>query len=138
MYIIIVGGGQIGVRLSQLAIEAGHNVVLVEEDESRARRALTELNAQILHAAIDEDAVLEEAKVGRADALVATSEDDRTNLMAVALAKAAGVERLIAVVNNPRHLEIFERLEVSTLPDPHRVIAGHLFEFLDRTESGER
>ncbi|MDX1665177.1 MAG: NAD-binding protein [Candidatus Promineifilaceae bacterium] len=137
MYIIIVGAGPLGVRLGQLAIDDGHNVVLIEENESRARRGLTELNAQILRADIDEEGILEEAKIGRADALIATSEDDRTNLMAVALAKVAGLERLIAVVNNPSNREVFARLEVATLPDPHRVIAERLFHFLQRPETDE-
>ena len=130
MYIIIVGAGPIGAALAELALDEQHNVVLIEPEEARARKVLRQYDVQVFHADVSEEGILEEANVRRADALIATSEDDKTNLMAVALAREHGVETLISTVNTRGHEAVFERLGVTILKDPRTVVAEHLFGFL--------
>ena len=130
MYIIIVGAGPIGTGLAELAIEEGHNVVVIEATEERARAALQRYDLQVFHADIGDRAVLDEVNIGRADALIATTEDDRINLMAVALGREQKVERLISTVNVEGHEPLFEMLEATILEKPQRVIAEHLYGFL--------
>ena len=130
MYIIIVGAGAIGTGLAELAIEEGHNVVVVESAEERARAALHRYDLQVFHADIGDQAILDEVDIGRADALIATTEDDKTNLMAVSLGREKGVGRLISTVNVAGHERLFEALGVTILDSPQRVIAEHLYGFL--------
>ena len=37
MYIIIMGGGRVGLNLANLLIEDGHDITLIESDESLSR-----------------------------------------------------------------------------------------------------
>lgn len=130
MYIIIVGAGPIGTGLAGLAIEEGHNVVVIEAVEERARAALQRYDLQVFHADIGDKAVLDEVDMGRADAVIATTEDDKINLMAVSLAKEQGVDSLISTVNVEGHEPLFETLGATVLDSPQRVIAEHLYGFL--------
>ena len=130
MYIIIVGAGPIGAAVAELALEEQHNVVLIEADERRAQQVLREYDVQVFHADIAEKGIMDEANVRRADALIATSEDDKVNLMAVALARESGVKTLISTVNTEGHEAVFENMDVVILKDPRSVIAEHLFGFL--------
>ena len=130
MYIIIVGAGPIGTGLAELALEEQHNVVIVEANEARARKALQQYDLQVLHADIAERGIMDEANAGRADALIATTEDDKVNLMAVSLAREYGIKTLISTVNTEGHEVLFERVGVNILNDPHMVVAEHLYGFL--------
>lgn len=130
MYIIIVGAGPIGIGLAELALNERHNVVVIEGDEERARVILQKYDLQVFNLDIADKGVLDEVNVKRADALIATTEDDKVNLMAMALGCEAGVERLITTVNVEGHEPLFERLGATILESPQRVVAEHLFGFL--------
>lgn len=127
MYLIIVGAGPVGTSLVEMTVKDGHNVVLIEANEERAKQASERFDARVLYANISEGGILGEAGADKADALVATTSDDSANLMAMFLGKDAGIATLIAVVNDPRHQQMFERLGVHVLVDPEVIVARHLY-----------
>lgn len=96
MYLIIVGGGPEGASLINLALEKGHEVVLIESDEERARSVIQNHDLTVLNGDIADDQILEEAGVSQADVLIATTTDDSVNLMAMVLGKEYGVEGCVA------------------------------------------
>ena len=49
MYIIIVGAGDIGTPLIDIATQSGNEVVVIERDETRANRAADEFDCLVLH-----------------------------------------------------------------------------------------
>lgn len=132
MYLIIIGAGEIGTHLTELALEAKHDVVVIEIDPERAERTARNHDARVLNADIADESVLDEAEAKRADALVATTSDDSTNLMAVVLARDYGIKQVVSVVNHNSHRRLFERLGVQVLLDPERLIAQHLLNLTRR------
>lgn len=130
MYLIIVGAGPIGTGLAQLALEEQNNVVIIEADEQRAQKVLRNYDVQVLHADIAEAGILDEANARRADALIATTEDDKTNLMAISLGREYGIKQLISTVNTAGHEALFEEVGATILQHPRMVIAEHLYGFL--------
>lgn len=127
MYLIIVGAGPVGASLVEMSVRDGHNVVLIEANAERAKQASEQFDARVVHASISEGGILEEAGASKADALVATTSDDSANLMTMFLGKDAGIKTLVAVVNDPRHQQMFERLGVHVLVDPEVIVARHLY-----------
>jgi len=127
MYLIIVGAGAVGSSLVQLALKDGHDVALIERDEDRAKRAAACYDCMVLHADIAQGGIMEEAQAERAQALIATTDDDSDNLMAAFLGVEHGVQTLISVVNDERHQGLFQRLGVHVLLDPEQIIAEHLY-----------
>lgn len=130
MYLIIVGAGEVGTSLVELALKAGHDVVVIEADKERAERVAGSLDALVLNAAITENGIMEEAGADRADALIATTSDDSTNLMAMFLGQEYRIRRLTSVVNQAHHRRLFERLQVHVLVDPEVIVARNLLDMV--------
>jgi len=127
MYLIIIGSGPLGDSMVELALNDGHDVALIEEDEIRSQRSARRHDCLVLQANVAQGGILEEAKAERANAIIATTEDDSTNLMAMFLGLEHDIETLVSVVNDPGHVNLFKRLDVHILLDPEEIIAKYLY-----------
>ncbi|MDP9024481.1 MAG: NAD-binding protein [Candidatus Eremiobacteraeota bacterium] len=122
MFILIVGGGKVGSYLTRALINQGHEVVVVEKVDKKAKALDTLIDRQVTVVGDGCDPfVLEAAGVARADVVVADTGDDEDNLVVVLLTKKKSQARCIARVNNPRNKEIFLSLDVA---DPVTVISS--------------
>ncbi|MDY7013235.1 MAG: NAD-binding protein [Cyanobacteriota bacterium] len=136
MYLIVVGAGKVAASLIEIARDRGYRVALIEKNGDRAREILQKHDVEVYHADIARGGILEEAGVKRADAIVATTGDDSTNLMAMVLGKEYGVETLIAMVDESQHQAMFEHLGVRVLAKPEKIVANALLDFLEPGEDG--
>ncbi len=134
MRMILVGAGMIGSTLAQLASDLGHEVTLIEQRKDRAEIASKDLDCRVLHADAAVGGIFDEAGIARAEALVATTGDDAINMMSVMLAREAEVQHRISIVNDRRHLQMFESLGARVLVDPEVLIAKHLIGLLLQPE----
>ena len=122
MFILIVGGGKVGSYLTRALINQGHEVVVVEKVEKKAKALESLIDRQVTVVGDGCDPlVLEAAGVNRADVVVADTGDDEDNLVVVLLTKKKSQARCIARVNNPRNKEIFSSLDPD---DPVTVISS--------------
>lgn len=128
MYLVIVGAGPVGNSLIELSLEAGYDVAMVEPDARRAEHCADRHDVRVLAMDVAEDELIAESDLERADALIATTTDDSTNLMAVFLGREAGVRTLASTVNHDSHVQLFRRLGVRVLADPERLVAQHLLD----------
>lgn len=110
MYLIVVGAGGIGSAIIDLAVRDRHNVAVIERDPKRAEAIIRRYDVLVFNADAASADVLREAGAERADALIATTHDDATNLMVIAAAGDLGVPTIVSVVNNPEHTDLFRRL----------------------------
>jgi len=127
MYIVIVGAGDIGTPLLEIATQGGNEVVAVERDEGRADRAATNYDCLVINDDATVVNTLEDAGVDRADALISTTDQDATNIMVCLLAQELEVPNIVSVVHNPEHMGLFERIGVNTMQNPQRLIAEYLY-----------
>jgi len=119
--IIIIGGGNVGLAVAQ-QLEARAERVrarVIEKNRSIAERAADALERTIvLHGdGLDMD-LLEEASVTRADAVLAVTDDDKTNLLAAVRAKAAGCPLAISLVNDPTLTSLMGPLDIDAFINP--------------------
>jgi len=129
MMIVVIGAGTVGVSLVQRALAAGHNdLVVVEPDQALADACAEQFDARVLAMDVGDEGFVRETRLERAEALIATTDDDATNLMAMMLGQEAGVETLTSTVNGATHLALFKRLGVRILADPERLVAQHLLD----------
>jgi len=117
MYIIIVGGGNVGYGLAlELQQMPDHEVTIVELSGGRANQLRAELGEMVVHGDGSEIAFLERVGAGRADLLIACTADDGANLVTTQVAKHwFNVTRTIARVNDPRNEQLFLRLGVDSI-----------------------
>ena len=122
MFILIVGGGKVGSYLSRALVNQGHEIVVVEKDERKAKMLERLIDRQVTVVGDGCDPlVLEGAGVARADVVVADTGDDEDNLVVVLLSKKKSKARCIARVNNPANKLIFDSLDTE---DPVTVISS--------------
>jgi trk system potassium uptake protein TrkA len=128
MYIVIVGAGGIGRRLTELALKDGnHNVIVIDKDQARCEEIARKYDAVAINADATQEETLEESEVKKADVLVATTNDDATNLMVVSLAKNKGVKHLVSVVNQEESKPMYIEKAVKMVKSPNLVMAEHLY-----------
>jgi len=122
MFVLIVGGGKVGSYLTRALVGQGHEVVIVEKSDRKARmlEQLLEQNVTVVGDGCD-PLVLEQAGLKRADVVIADTGDDEDNLVVCLITKKNSSSRCIARVNNMRNKMIFESLDPE---DPVTVVSS--------------
>ena len=127
LYIVIVGGGNIGYYLSKALLNQGHEVLIIERDVRKCERLEDELGSCCMRGDGCETAVLSEAGLNRADVLIATASQDEDNLVSCQVAKHRfKVPRTIALVNNPINDKIFKKLGIDATISVTNTILEHV------------
>ena len=123
MYIIIVGGGNIGYYLAKTLVSARHEVLLMEKDRTRYRTISEELGEVVMQGDGCEVAQQNQAGFGRADAVVAATGSDDDNLVVCQMAKMEhNVPRTISRVNDPRNEALFHKLGIDATVSSTKII----------------
>ena len=132
MYIVIVGGGDVGLSLTRLLQEHGHEVVLVEKDPARYGKLSDELGEAVIMGDGADLGTLLDMGANRADVLAAVTGTDQDNLVICQLAKLIYlIPRTIAVVNDPRNEELFSSLGVDATVSSTGIVASLIEEKID-------
>jgi len=100
MKIVIVGAGEVGYYLAKRLISEGNDVVIIEMDTERYRRASESLDAIVIQGSGSSVKILAAAEVGSADVLIAVSALDEVNILACMIAKEMGARKCVARVRN--------------------------------------
>ena len=119
--LVIVGGGNIGLAVAQAMEKRGTRTrtKVIERDRTRAERAADALERTIVLFGDGLDAsLLNEAGISRADAVLAVTDDDKTNMLAAVRAKAAGCPFAITLVNDPTLLPLMDPLGIDAYINP--------------------
>ena len=132
MYLIVVGAGDIGTPLVDLATAGGNEVVVIERDEERAERASRQYDCLVINDDATSKETLQDAGAERADALISTTDQDATNIMVCLLAQELSVPNIVSVVHNPEHMNVFEQIGVNTMQNPQSLIAEYLYRAVSR------
>lgn len=119
--IVLIGGGNVGLMVAQ-ELESRANRVrakMIERNRACAIRAAESLERTIVLNGDGLDAaLLDEANVSRADAVLCVTDDDKVNLLAAVRAKAAGARVTIALINDPTLVPMLEPLGVDAHINP--------------------
>lgn len=119
--VVVVGCGNVGLAVAR-ALETGSErvrVKVIERNRARAEIAADQLERTIvLHGdGLDPD-LLAEAGVARSDALLAVTDDDKTNLLAAVRAKSLGCGMAIVLVNDPSLVPLMVPLGIDAHINP--------------------
>lgn len=107
MRVAIAGAGNVGRSIAAELLHNGHEVLLIDK-EPRAIKAASVPQAEWLLADACELSSLEEAALERCNVVIASTGDDKANLVVSLLAKTEfGVPRVVARVNHPKNEWLF-------------------------------
>jgi trk system potassium uptake protein len=112
-YAIIIGGGRVGYHLTRSLINNDYEVLLIEKEPSVFRPLSADLGDVMMQGDGCDPLTLKAAGIERADLVIAATGDDPANLVICQLAQHCfNRPRIISVVNNPHHEDLFEKLGV--------------------------
>jgi len=111
MYVIIVGCGRVGSELAKLLSTEGHNVVVIDKEQSSIERLGGAFNGLTLTGNGFDLALLKQAGVEKADAFCAVTNGDNTNLICAQVAKRIfKVPKVFARIYDPQRAHIYTAL----------------------------
>jgi trk system potassium uptake protein TrkA len=127
MYIVVVGGGEVGYHLSKILLNEGHEVLILEQNAARCERLTEELGAVVYRGDGCEASTLDAVGTGRADLLVAVTDGDEDNLVSCQVAKHIfNLPRTVARITNPSNETIFTILGVDATVSSTNLILAHI------------
>lgn len=108
MRVAIAGAGNVGQHAATSLHEAGHEVLLIEQNQGVVDRATLASGIEWYVGDACEVSSLREAGLDKCEVLVAATGDDEDNLVVSLLAKQEfGIPRVIARVNHPKNEWMF-------------------------------
>jgi len=111
-----MGCGRVGILLTQELVKAGHQVTVIDKNRSAFDRLPPGFEAkQVVGLGFDKD-VLEGAGIKEADAFLAVSSGDNSNIVSARVAREHyHVPKVIARIYDPMRAEIYEKLNIPTV-----------------------
>src|SRR6186997_3691106 len=130
MFILIVGCGRVGSSVARAMLREGHEVSCLDEDpESHARlevgmeEAWEEAGGRFTVGTALEIDALEAAGIGQADAFVAATDGDNTNIVIAQIAKRRfDIEKVVVRVLDPMRAQWYEDQGLSTVCPTQKAI----------------
>ena len=111
MYVIIVGCGRVGSELAKLLSGEGHDVVVIDKNQSSFDRLGETFNGVTLLGNGFDINLLKQADIEKADAFCVVTNGDNTNLISAQVAKKIfNVPKVIARVYDPQRAHIYAAL----------------------------
>ncbi|HJN04934.1 MAG TPA: Trk system potassium transporter TrkA, partial [Alphaproteobacteria bacterium] len=133
--IILVGGGNIGLFLAKQLLQVHENVSLkiIESNRDRAEFVSDQLEKTIvLHGDALDQAILDEANVRAAEAVIAVTNDDQVNILSSLLAKREGAQRVMTLVNNAAYEPLMYSLGVDAVVNPRAITVSRILQHIRR------
>jgi len=113
MRIVIAGCGRVGSDLALSLAAAGHDVSVIEDRPGMFKALGSTFNGTVHSGRAIDIRLLREAGVEFADAFVAVTNSDNTNVMSAQLAKQVfGVPRTLARLDQPGRAESYRALDI--------------------------
>ena len=130
MKVIIAGCGKVGYTLAEQLSEEGHDITVIDQDESKLETVSNNLDVIGVAGNGTSYRIQEEAGVEDADLMIAVTNKDEINLLACLIAKKAGNCQTIARVRNPEYYEeigfLKEELGLSMVINPELAAATEI------------
>lgn len=132
--VIVIGAGHIGLSVTaQLERLPGMKIRMIEQDKARAEAAADTLRRTIvLHGDGVDQQVLADAGVAEAEALVALTNDDDTNVLSAVLARHSGAKRTLALINKQAYGPLSRSLGIDAYIDPRATTVSTILQHVRR------
>jgi trk system potassium uptake protein TrkA len=116
MKTVILGCGRAGAYLARMLASEGHEVTVIDQNRISFGRLGSNFPGNlVVGTGIDED-VLRRAGIEQAEAFVAVTNGDNTNVMAAQVAKNIfGVPRVVCRIYDPLRAELYRSLGLQTI-----------------------
>lgn len=128
--IMILGGSQIGYKAARMLCP-GHSVKIIESDTTKCEDLAEALPRTLV---IEGDGrnveLLEEEGIDGMDAFIAVTGNSETNIMSCLVAKAHGVKKTIALVENMEYIHVSQTIGIDCMINKKLIAASNIFRYV--------
>ena len=135
MKIVLVGCGKFGIELTQLLLEEGHDVTVIDSNEATIERVSSTLDVLAVCGSGADYNVLDEVDTDKADVCIACTANDEVNMLVSCLARQMGtkytVARLRGLIPGTKAYEFIKKeLRLNLVVSPDYQTAQDIFKML--------
>ena len=130
--VLIVGAGNIGLHVAQsLEARKGTRLKIIERSRARAEAAADALKRTVVLNGDGLDLeLLEEANVASMDAVLALTDDDKTNILACVRAKTEGAKLVVALVNDASLIGLIAPMGIDAYVNPRSTTVSSILRYV--------
>lgn len=133
--VMILGGGRVGMKVAEDLSVENINVKLVEINKERAEELAEELDeCLIIYGDGTNSELLDEENLDQMDAFIAVTGDSETNIMSSLIAKAKGINKTIALVDNLDYYKLTQISGIDTLINKKLLAADAISKHVHKAE----
>ena len=127
--VMIVGGGRVG-RITAKRLENDLDIKILEKDKNRCMDLTNYLSkALVVNADSRNLDILEEEGIAEMDAFIAVTDNTETNILTCLQAKAFGVKKTIALVENIDYIDISQNIGIDTIINKKLIAASYMVRY---------
>lgn len=135
MKIIIAGAGDVGFHLAKLLSYEQQDITLIDTDQEKLKYVSSHIDVATLRGSSTSYKILEEAKVAKADLLLAVTSSEEVNLATAVIGKTLGAKRTVARIKNMEFIENkdkldFRKIGIDALISPESLAAEEIKKLL--------
>ncbi|MBI5660561.1 MAG: Trk system potassium transporter TrkA [Ignavibacterium album] len=138
MRVIIAGMGDVGYQLAKQLSSENNDIVAIDLDHDRLHYTDQMADILTIEGSSTSIKVLEEAKIEKADLLVAVTSSEEVNIATAILGKKLGAKKTVARISNaeyldPRHGVNFNEIGIDFMIYPEELAALETVNLINRT-----
>ena len=127
--VMIVGGGRVG-RITAKRLENDLNIKILENNKDRCTDLTNILSkALVVNADARNLDILEEEGIANVDAFIAVTDNTETNILTCLQAKAFGVKKTIALVENIDYIDISQNIGIDSIINKKLIAASYMVRY---------
>ncbi len=127
--VMIVGGGRVG-RITAKRLENDLNIKILENNKERCTDLTNILSkALVVNADARNLDILEEEGIANIDAFIAVTDNTETNILTCLQAKAFGVKKTIALVENIDYIDISQNIGIDSIINKNLIAASYMVRY---------
>jgi trk system potassium uptake protein len=130
---LIIGAGSVGLQVAE-RIEADPRkmrVKIIERNRARAEHVADSLKRTIV---LNGDGLsldlLAEAAIDKMDAVIALTEDDKTNILSCVRAKTEGAKLVVALINDPSLVGLVDAMGIDAYVNPRATTVSSILRYV--------
>ncbi len=131
--LLIVGAGNIGLHVAQTLEADGrrNRLKIIEKSRARAELAADALKRTVVlnGDGLDVD-LLEEANITSMDAVLALTDDDKTNILTCVRAKTEGANLVVALINDPSLIGLVAPMGIDAYVNPRATTVSSILRYV--------
>ncbi len=128
--VMILGGSKIGLKTAK-ALSKDYKVKLVEQNKDKAFELADQLsNVLVINGDCRDVELLEEENIEQMGVFIAVTGNSETNIMSCLVAKAHGVPKTIALVENMEYIHLSKTVGIDVFINKKIIAASSIFQYV--------